>query len=188
MTNKPERIDVYDSQGRLTGQVRDRSESLDQGEYKMAVGMWIVDQSGRIFLTKRSMEKSYAPGKWENPAGHVQAGETPVHAVLRELFEETGLRVREEQVSLLGCSRNWPYLGRDYGVSMDVDLSRVRFQKGETTDAKWVSFEEFVEMARSGAFAPSLTAHMRGYREAFLRFTGHTGSNALDFLTEEEQS
>lgn len=180
-----ELIDIYNQFGVPTGNIRDKEAPLGPEEYRMAVGIWIMDGSGRIFLTKRSMEKRYAPGKWENPAGHVQAGEGPVHAVIRELFEETGLTVSEDQITLLGCSCSWPYLGRDFGVRMDVDLGQVRFQKGETCDAKWVSFDEFVSMARAEEFAPSLIDHMRDYREAFLQFTGHQGSTDLDFLTVE---
>jgi len=181
-----ELIDIYHKDGTPTGAVQDKEASLGPEEYRMAVGMWIVDKCGRIFLTRRSMEKKYAPGKWENPAGHVQAGENPIHAVIRELYEETGLTVTENQVTLLGCSRSWPYLGRDFGVRMDVDLSQVRFQKGETCDAKWVDFNEFAAMAREGEFAPSLTNHMKDYREAFLKFTGNSDSPALDFLAGEE--
>lgn len=180
-----ELIDIYDKDGHKTGAVRDKEAPLGPEEYRMAVGMWIVDKGGRIFLTRRSMEKKYAPGKWENPAGHVQAGEDPVHAVIRELYEETGLTVREDQITLLGRSCTWPYIGRDFGVRMDVDLESVRFQKGETSAAKWVTFEEFAEMALAGEFAQSLTDHMCDYEEAFLAFTGHPGSDALDFLTVE---
>lgn len=180
-----ELIDIYDKEGNRTGAIRDRAEPLGTDEYRMAVGIWIIDKVGRIFLTRRSMEKKYAPGKWENPAGHVQAGESPVHAVIRELEEETGLVVREEQITLLGCSCSWPYLGRDYGVHMDVELDQVRFQKGETCDAKWVSFAEFAAMAREGKFAPSLTDHMRDYKTAFLKFVGHPESRELDFLAVE---
>lgn len=182
-----ELIDIYDKDGRDTGIVKDKKAPLGPEEYRMAVGIWIMDSSGHIFLTKRSMDKSYAPGKWENPAGHVQAGEGPEHAVIRELFEETGLTVREEQITLLGCSCSWPYIGRDFGVRMDVDLSNVRFQQGETCDAKWVTFDEFITMARDGEFAPSLTDHMRDYLGAFLEFAGRSGSRELDFLTMEEQ-
>ncbi|MCI9553174.1 MAG: NUDIX domain-containing protein, partial [Acutalibacter sp.] len=110
----------------------------------MAVGIWIMGSDGRIFLTRRSLEKKYAPGKWENPAGHVQAGESPLHAVIPELYEETGLTVTEDQIKKLGCSCSWPYLGRDYGVRMEVELDQVRFQKGETCGARRVDFAEFV--------------------------------------------
>lgn len=167
-----ELIDVYDRNGSLMGTVRDKEAPLGPDEYRMAVGMWIVDQEGRIFLTRRSMEKKYAPGKWENPAGHVQAGETPIHAVIRELYEETGLSVAESQITLLGCSCNWPYLGRDYGVRMDVEPSQVRLQEGETCDAKLVSYKNFRAMYNSGELAASVVDHMEDYKAAFLQFIG----------------
>ena len=115
-----ELIDIYDKNGRATGIVRDKKAPLGPEEYRMAVGIWIMNSGGHMFLTKRSMDKSYAPGKWENPAGHVQAGEGPEHAVIRELFEETGLTVHEEQITLLGCSCRWPYIGRDFGDRKSV--------------------------------------------------------------------
>ncbi|WP_322199483.1 NUDIX hydrolase [Acutalibacter intestini] len=182
-----EQIDIYDKNGVPTGAVRDKDAPLGPEEYRMAVGIWIVDKSGRIFLTRRSLKKKYAPGKWENPAGHVRAGEPPVHAVVRELHEETGLAVTEEQITLLGSSCFWPYLGRDYGVRMEVELDQVRFQKGETCGARWASFAEFVQMAREGAFAPSLTDHLQDYREAFLNFIGRPKSRELDFLMGEDR-
>lgn len=167
-----EKIDVYDQSGNVTGKIVDKETPMGEGEFRLAVGIWLQDSRGRIFLTKRSMEKSYAPGKWENPAGHVQAGETPEHAVIRELREETGISVTKEQLTLLGASCAWPYLGRDYGVRLDVDLKDVTFQKGETCDARWVSFPEFVQMIKESAFPPSLIEHLKDYKLAFLHFLG----------------
>lgn len=167
-----ELINIYDKNGSLTGAVRDKEAPLGPEEYRMAVGIWLVDKDGRIFLTRRSMEKKYAPGKWENPAGHVQAGESPVHAVIRELYEETGLAVTEQQITLLGRSCSWPYLGRDFGVYMHVDLSRVRLQRGETCDAKVVDYEEFQAMYHGGELAASVVDHMQDYMSGFLKFIG----------------
>ena len=92
-----ERVDIYDQDGNRTGKVIARGEALQEGEYLLTVGIWIVDRDDRIFLTKRSMEKSFAPGKWENTSGHVQAGEDCVHAILRELWEETEMCIRDRK-------------------------------------------------------------------------------------------
>ncbi len=167
-----ELVDIYDRNGCRTGVVKDRSEPLLDGEYVMAVGIWIVNSAGQIFLTKRSPEKRYMPNKWENPAGHVQAGEDCEDAIARELFEETGVTVATGQMTFLGGSQSAYGFGRDYGVRMDFDLSAVKLQPGETCDAKWAERDEFWRMAESGEIASSVVEHMQDYMDNFLRFIG----------------
>ena len=167
-----ELVDIYDCFGNRTGAVKERGEPLKDGEYVMAVGIWIVNSMGQIFLTKRSPEKRYMPNKWENPAGHVQAGEDCTDAIVRELFEETGVTVRKEQMTFLGSSKSTYGFGRDYGVRMDFDLSAVKLQPGETCDANWVEKEEFWRMAESGEIASSVIEHMHDYMDNFLKFIG----------------
>ena len=167
-----ERVDIYDKGGNFTGVVKDRSEPLSEGEYLLAVGIWIVDDENRILLTQRSLEKHWAPGKWENTAGHVQTGETCVQAIIRELFEETGLTVSEGQLVPLGRAASGQYFGENYGVRLNVPAEAVIFQKGETCGAKWVTFTKFVEMGRSGELSPSVLDHLESYQGNFLRLLG----------------
>ena len=151
-----ELVDIYDQYGNRTGVVKDRSEPLLPGEYVMAVGIWILNDAGKIFLTKRAPEKRYMPNKWENPAGHVQAGEDCEDAIVRELQEETGLTVKKEQMTFLGGSQSDYGFGRDYGVRMNFDINTIQLQPGETCDAKWVDYTEFCRMTESGELASSV--------------------------------
>ena len=57
----------------------------------LAVGGVVVD-GGRVLLVKRANPPSQ--GQWAIPGGRVELGESLAQAVERELFEETGLRVR----------------------------------------------------------------------------------------------
>ena len=50
----------------------------------------LVDRDGRVLLAQRPEGKSMA-GLWEFPGGKVEAGETPEHALIRELQEELGI-------------------------------------------------------------------------------------------------
>lgn len=52
----------------------------------------IVFDAGRLLLVQRGREP--AMGLWSIPGGHVDVGESPAQAAVRETFEETGLHVR----------------------------------------------------------------------------------------------
>jgi len=50
----------------------------------------LIDADGRVLLAQRPEGKSMA-GLWEFPGGKVEPGETPEHALIRELKEELGI-------------------------------------------------------------------------------------------------
>jgi 8-oxo-dGTP diphosphatase len=58
---------------------------------------------GRVLMARRPAGKDYA-GWWEFPGGKVEPGETPRHALERELTEELGIRVTQA----------WPWLNRAF--------------------------------------------------------------------------
>ncbi len=55
------------------------------------VGAVVHDEAGRLLLIRRGHAPS--AGLWSVPGGRVEPGETGAEAVVREVAEETGLRV-----------------------------------------------------------------------------------------------
>lgn len=63
-----------------------------------AVYMILRNKHNQIFLIRRS-NTPWRSGWWSVPAGHIEEGEGPTTAAIRELYEETGLSIEPEQLS-----------------------------------------------------------------------------------------
>lgn len=55
----------------------------------------LVVRDGRVLLCHRSPGRRWYPGVWDLAGGHVEAGESPARALVRELREELGIRITE---------------------------------------------------------------------------------------------
>ena len=92
--------DIYDENRRLTGRRHRRGTRWHKGEYGLVVCVWVYDGKGNLLLTRRAPGKTFA-GTWENSGGAAKAGETSLQAIVRELYEETGIRALPEEFELL---------------------------------------------------------------------------------------
>lgn len=59
----------------------------------LVVAVALVDTDGRVLLAQRPPGRSMA-GLWEFPGGKVEPGESPEHALIRELHEELAIDVK----------------------------------------------------------------------------------------------
>ncbi|XP_061574074.1 nucleoside diphosphate-linked moiety X motif 17 [Cololabis saira] len=65
------------------------------------VGVAVLLQTAgqRLLLTRRARDLRIFPGVWVPPGGHVEPGETLLQAGLREVEEETGLRLEPQEAA-----------------------------------------------------------------------------------------
>lgn len=73
------------------------------------VQCWIVRRTENgivVYLQRRSFEKHSNPGRYDvSSGGHVSAGEDPETAMLREMREETGLKLDRGRLTEIGTYR-----------------------------------------------------------------------------------
>ncbi len=111
---------------------------------------YVIDPfTKKILLVKH---KDY--NRWTQPGGHIEKGEIPEEAAIRETYEETGIKVKilgerfpreEDYIRPLGIQRNRSKTGETY---IDIIYPAVPIHdiepkiNDESTDIRWFSREE----------------------------------------------
>lgn len=159
--------DVYDAHRKPLGRAHRRDTPWNPGEYGLAVCVWVVDGHGRVLLTRRAPGKSFA-GTWENSGGAAKAGETSLQAVVRELYEETGIHAQPDEFRYLCSSRDdcWHY--DHYCLKNATPLAEIVLQPGETDAAQWVTFHQVHQLIDRGEIC-SIIAQQFLRQEPMLR-------------------
>ncbi len=77
--------------------------------FGLAVRVLLTDEDGKILIIKRSTDSKTNSGKWEFPGGKVDQGESFDQALIREVYEETGLKIALNHVVGV-CEQNLPLI------------------------------------------------------------------------------
>jgi len=120
------------------------------------VGAVIKDAAGRLLLIRRGHEPG--AGLWSLPGGRIEPRETDEQAVVREILEETGLRVACGR--LVGTAE---LPGLD-GAVVDVRDYLATVTGGElaagddAADVRWVTAAELARLPLTNGLAEFLAA------------------------------
>ncbi|MCR5784505.1 MAG: NUDIX domain-containing protein [Eubacterium sp.] len=159
MNKEEERWDIYDKNKNLTGRTMKRNDwILKDDEYHLTVLGVVRNKEGKYLITKRAMDKSWAPGHWEVSGGGVMAGEKSEDAVKREVLEETGIDVTNAEGGYcFTYHRENPGEGDNYFVDVyrftaDFDEKDVRPQEDETSGFMLANLSDIEDFAKQGIF------------------------------------
>lgn len=145
--------DVLDGNGLLTGKTVARGRCfLKPGEYHLVVHIWIVSSDGRFLLQRRSDNKKLMPGEWAATGGAAISGESSFSAAKRELFEELGIPSDQNSLKKILRLKRRNSLLDVWMIICDTEAEKLRLQKSEVAEARWVTGEELDTMIKDGHF------------------------------------
>ena len=162
-------MDIVDENGVPTGKIAERTAAHKQGLRHRTSHVCILrERAGKVevLLQKRSQNKDSFPGCYDiSSAGHIPAGVDFIPSALRELKEELGCSVSENELIYCG-QRRFSYDGIFHGKEFhDRQVSNVYalwldrrpedfvLQKEELEEVRWFEFGRVADAASRGAEA-----------------------------------
>jgi 8-oxo-dGTP diphosphatase len=116
---------------------------------RCVVGALVRNHDGRIFVHRRGPARSYLPNGWDVLGGHVEAGETLLSALAREIEEESGWRLIGTPRLIYSADWETDDNGRpnrrrefDFLVEVDGDLEHPRLEWPQHTEYRWIGKDD----------------------------------------------
>jgi 8-oxo-dGTP diphosphatase len=124
-------------------------------KYLSIAGVVIRDDQGRYLLVQERQFIAY--GLWNLPAGHVDPGETPQQAAIREAHEETGLDVELIDREPILVDRVAEKEKIFYAFSARVTGGKLIIPQDELLDAQWFEIDKIKQLYKDGKIrSPSI--------------------------------
>ncbi len=167
MYTDDELFDILNERGERTGEQMRRGEVHRTGALHGSVHIWVVRSridGEEVLLQKRAADKDSYPNCYDAAAtGHIDAGEEPLTAALREVSEEIGLTAKPSELIPLFRKRvsednifhgkrfvnneiTWVYL-----FSGEASEGSLSFEAAEISELRWFPAEQLATDLEIGA-------------------------------------
>ena len=104
----------------------------------------IIEKEGKFLMVQEAKKKCY--GKWNFPAGHLEEGETIYDGAIREIFEETGCKVRLTNVLPIINTELEDVNFILINFVAELIEENIKFNKEEILDVKWLDKRDIEKM------------------------------------------
>lgn len=113
--------------------------------------VFILNDQNEVLLQKRSPNKKIYPNRWSLLTGHVELNETFEMAAIREIKEEVGLKINQNNLNLFAkrifTNDNMHYdITYFYYIKSNLKESDFIIQKEELSEVKWFSSDVVIDM------------------------------------------
>lgn len=145
-----ELLDVYDCSGNKTGRVVERGnkdEIFNDNEHIAVAIIYIENDKGEFLIQKTSKEKG---GHYSSTGGHINHGEDAFSTIVREVKEELGVDISNDNIISLG------HICVDFSVRFmfylkkNINLNDITLQKDEVESVLYMSVDKIKDFFDKG--------------------------------------
>lgn len=167
-------LDIVNENGIPTGQTVERKKAHAEGIMHRTSHVWLVrkrDNRTEILLQKRCDTKDSFPGCYDiSSAGHIPAGVDFAASAVRELKEELGVEVSENELIICGnriinCDEVFhgkPFHDRQYSrvfaLWCSLNESEFHLQAEEVASVLWIELEKAIDAVKENTIPHCICA------------------------------
>ncbi len=147
--------DLYNKNREKINKTVKRGDKLSDEEYHLVTNVWIRNSKNEFLITKRVGSKNH-PYMWECTGGSALTGENSLKAAIREVKEELGIDLNENDGKLIGTTLryypNCPDILDVWIFNADILIENVVCQEEEVCGVMWASVEKIKQLYSDNKF------------------------------------
>lgn len=150
-----EKFELVDDKGNKTNKILnivdlENVNNIPKDCYLPVAGVVILNTNNNILSQKRSKLKSTNPGKWGIFSGKVDLGETPKEAAVREVYEEIGIKLNEDELKILSNYKSNKAFFTIFYICKNIDTVDCKLQTQEIDEIKYFNIKELEKLDNDG--------------------------------------
>ena len=160
--SKDELLDLVDGNDNVIGEVWKSEAHSDPSKIHREIAIAVFNQKGEVLIQQRSLKKKTGPGEWKvSAAGHVEAGEDPKKACVREVKEELGIRVDPIYFTKSFVEDSKHNESKFYWIyyAIVTDTPDLLLDDDEVADVKWIRPEDLIKFSKENDWDIQSTSH-----------------------------
>lgn len=169
MPDQEEHLEIVNEKGEVIGLALRSEIHGNPLLIHRVVHVLVFNEKGELLLQKRSLNKDFAPGRWDTSVGgHVGIGEELTLSVRREMEEELGITSCEIEY-LYSYIHSNPYETELVTTYRCIYSGDILFNKKEIDDMRFWRLEEIREITGKGILSDNFENEIRMYSNHTLR-------------------
>lgn len=151
-----EYLNLYDKSGNL---LKEKGIRGQESNFLVGLSIIFIENSKGEFLIQKT--PSTKDGLFATTGGHVTYGSDFFETIIKEVNEELGINIKDEEIIEVNTYIKERYIRKVYYMKKDIDIDDLTIQENEVEYVKWLSKDKINELINNNEFREG---NIEGYK------------------------